>query len=336
MTFSVVIPVHNTARYLRACLDSLLAQTFQDWEAVCVDDGSTDESGAILDGYAAKDGRFRVIHQTNAGVSAARNAGLGHACGAWVCFADSDDLLHCRLLETYNRLINGHREADLVSVDSVKFLDDAELSWPTEGELGVCRLDVGRTITLAAFQIGICTQAFRRGLLNGLKFPALQIGEDRVFVCELVKRAQSVVISDFVGYGYRQRGGSLYHARGTAGRFLDHLRHYLLMSDCLLRSEKEVELDVFRKIGLEMTEYLAFDYRRLPTSDRRQVWAEWRTALRTIGHVRQVPLAPRLVARVVGSTGSRMLMWILCWGVGWLKLHGVNRRLSVHHLEDVG
>ena len=68
--FSVIIPVYNVAPYLRECLDSVLKQTFTDWEAICVDDGSTDESGAILDEYAAKDKRFRVIHQANAGVSA--------------------------------------------------------------------------------------------------------------------------------------------------------------------------------------------------------------------------------------------------------------------------
>lgn len=78
MTFSIIIPVYNVAPYLRECLDSVLAQICTDWEweAICVDDGSTDGSGAILDEYAARDGRFKVIHQTNAGVSAARNAAL--------------------------------------------------------------------------------------------------------------------------------------------------------------------------------------------------------------------------------------------------------------------
>lgn len=336
MTFSVVIPVHNTARYLRACLDSLLAQTFQDWEAVCVDDGSTDESGAILDGYAAKDGRFRVIHQTNGGEGSARNAGLEVVRGAWICFVDSDDVLHCRMLETYHRLSEEHAGADMVSIASVKFKDGEELSWPAEGGRATQTLDVDMAVPLATFQLGICELAIRSELFGGMRFETLKVGADRVFVCSLSERARRVVLSDFVGYGYRQRADSMYHARYTSERFLDHLRHYCLMLDCLDRSEKDHERGIFRKIGLEMTEYLAFDYRRLPTSDRRQVWAEWRTALRTIGHVRQVPLAPRLVARVVGSTGSRMLMWILCWGVGWLKLHGVNRRLSVHHLEDVG
>jgi len=70
--FSIIIPVYNVAPYLRECLDSVLAQTFTDWEAICVDDGSTDGSGAILDEYAAKEPRIKVIHPKNAGVGAAR------------------------------------------------------------------------------------------------------------------------------------------------------------------------------------------------------------------------------------------------------------------------
>jgi len=89
--FSIIIPVYNVAPYLRECLDSVLSQTFADWEAVCIDDGSTDGSGAILDEYAAKDKRFRVVHQKNAGVSAARNCGLGLATGKWIGAVDPDD-----------------------------------------------------------------------------------------------------------------------------------------------------------------------------------------------------------------------------------------------------
>ena len=98
---SVVIPVYNVAPYLRECLDSVLAQTFTDWEAICVDDGSTDASGAILDDYAAKDARFKVIHQENAGVSVARNAGLEKARGDNILFLDGDDLIPPNYLEAH-------------------------------------------------------------------------------------------------------------------------------------------------------------------------------------------------------------------------------------------
>ena len=91
--FSIIIPVYNVAPYLRECLDSVLAQTFTDWEAICVDDGSADGSGSILDEYMAKDDRFRVIHQKNAGVSVARNVALDLSKGEWFLFLDGDDIL---------------------------------------------------------------------------------------------------------------------------------------------------------------------------------------------------------------------------------------------------
>ena len=94
-TFSIIIPVYNVAPYLRECLDSLLAQTFTDWEAICVDDGSTDESGEILDEYSRRDARIRVIHKRNEGVSVARNRALEIASGEWLTFMDADDM-YCK------------------------------------------------------------------------------------------------------------------------------------------------------------------------------------------------------------------------------------------------
>ena len=91
VSVSVIIPVYNTASYLPACLDSILSQTFADFELLVVDDGSTDASPAICDDYAGRNARVKVFHQTNAGVSAARNLALSHASGKWVCFVDSDD-----------------------------------------------------------------------------------------------------------------------------------------------------------------------------------------------------------------------------------------------------
>ena len=88
---SIIVPVYKVEQYLHRCLDSIVAQTFTDWECILIDDGSPDKSGAICDEYASKDNRFKVIHQENKGVSAARNAGLEAAKGEWIGFVDSDD-----------------------------------------------------------------------------------------------------------------------------------------------------------------------------------------------------------------------------------------------------
>ena len=99
--FSIIVPVYNVAPWLRECLDSIAMQTLRDWECVCVDDGSTDESGVILDEYAAKDPRFKVIHQANTGVSSARNRALDCISGRYFTFVDGDDAIVPDSLECF-------------------------------------------------------------------------------------------------------------------------------------------------------------------------------------------------------------------------------------------
>lgn len=90
---SIIVPVYKTERFLSACISSILAQTFTDFELILVDDGSPDSCPALCDAAAAKDSRIRVIHQKNRGLSVARNAGLDAAEGEWIAFVDSDDII---------------------------------------------------------------------------------------------------------------------------------------------------------------------------------------------------------------------------------------------------
>ena len=99
---SIIVPVYQVEKYLRRCLDSIVAQTFTDWECILVDDGSPDNSGKICDEYAEIDNRFRVFHQENAGVSAARNKGLDVAKGEWITFVDSNDYIEEDYLQSFN------------------------------------------------------------------------------------------------------------------------------------------------------------------------------------------------------------------------------------------
>ncbi len=97
---SIIIPIFNLEKFIGRCLDSVISQTYNNWECICVDDGSIDYSGAILDKYAEIDTRFKVIHQTNAGVSTARNAGLRAASGEYITFVDGDDIIMKDMLHT--------------------------------------------------------------------------------------------------------------------------------------------------------------------------------------------------------------------------------------------
>lgn len=98
---SVIVPVYNVEKLLQRCIDSILAQTFTDFELLLIDDGSKDKSGEICDEYAAKDSRIRVFHKQNGGVSTARNIGIDKAQGEWIYFVDSDDIVLPSALGTF-------------------------------------------------------------------------------------------------------------------------------------------------------------------------------------------------------------------------------------------
>ena len=109
---SIIVPVYNVEKYINRCIDSILAQTFTDWECILVVDGSPDKSGEICDEYSARDSRIRVIHKPNGGVSSARNVGINLATGEWITFVDSDDFIDADSLFSMVELTK-HYDADL-------------------------------------------------------------------------------------------------------------------------------------------------------------------------------------------------------------------------------
>ena len=129
MLFSIIIPVYNVELYLKDCLDSVLNQSFADWEAICVNDGSTDGSVTILGKYAEKDSRFKIISQPNAGLSAARNTGINAAKGDYILFLNSDDWMELNALEVLSKNINGE---DLLCFSGRRFFEETNLYNPAD------------------------------------------------------------------------------------------------------------------------------------------------------------------------------------------------------------
>lgn len=128
---SIIVPVYNVERRLRKCIDSILKQTYSNWELLLIDDGSSDASGRICDLYSSKDDRIIVFHQKNGGVSSARNVGIDNASGEWVTFIDSDDWVKSTHLECF---INNSDDVDMVSMGffayNWHFLGDKEINEP--------------------------------------------------------------------------------------------------------------------------------------------------------------------------------------------------------------
>lgn len=209
---SIIVPVYNPGKYLRECIDSILAQTFSDFELILIDDGSTDSSPAICDNYATRDSRIHVIHQPNSGVSAARNAGLDSARGEWISFIDSDDTINPKMLETLlNSAIN--EKADIVMCDLYFEYENGErkeyktYSWTKEGDLGIAEF-------IATPWTIICNTLHRKSLyLNGMiRCPEkISYCEDFHLIIRLLFNASCISKVNLPLYNYRQRSDSILH-----------------------------------------------------------------------------------------------------------------------------
>ena len=212
---SVIIPVYNVEKYLRECLDSVLAQTYANFEVILVDDGSTDSSGAICDEYAARDDRFRVIHKENGGLSVARNTGMADAKGEFVYFLDSDDLIEPDALESLISSIE-HAKADFVFFEAESFRDDG-----CAAKQGYLRdRDHGTLDGMAAFESlamdkdfksAVPTYFWKKRFLaeNKLSFYPGILYEDLLFSFEAFCKAQTVSHCHRTLYKRRIREGSI-------------------------------------------------------------------------------------------------------------------------------
>lgn len=195
---SIIVPVYNVEKYLRECLDSISQLKAVTWEAILVDDGSTDISGQICDEYAKQDSRFRVIHQKNAGVSAARNAGLEAAEGEWIWFVDSDDSINPDFEISNPEVFD---DADYVLFDMRKFRDGEELNTLEHQKGTVKCTDLSKNDFLCKYQ---CNHHHQR-----LAFClGTRVGEDLEFQYKYLTRCQRPARLDAVLYNYRLREGS--------------------------------------------------------------------------------------------------------------------------------
>lgn len=217
---SIIIPVYNQEPYIEMCLDSILAQSFDDFEVLVVDDGSTDDSAPLIAEYADRDSRVQLITQMNAGVSAARNNGLAHAKGAWICFIDPDDYIAAEYLETLHSVTNTSTSLDIVMSACVAFSDSysrrqhffpKSFSVRTDDEKKVLYLQLldGSYGQPRGFVTAIGVpwgKLYRHELLqqNNLHFdPRLVRMEDNLFNMQAFHDAREIVYLDYSGYYYR-------------------------------------------------------------------------------------------------------------------------------------
>lgn len=244
VTFSIIVPIYNVEQYLVKCLDSILAQTYTDFEALLVDDGSTDSSPAICDEYARKDKRLRVIHKKNGGLISARNAGLLEAKGDYICYVDGDDWTKPEMLEfVYNQLQKSPVPLDMVMFAADNVYEDhmeKTLNRVPEGyynrerlekEIFPCLLTDRRSGFQASCVIHahtwnkVCTRELQ--LAHYCRDERIRMFTDVPLTYECILHCQNVYICNECLYEYNKTNESSIRAKGKAN-YLTKSFYYLV------------------------------------------------------------------------------------------------------------
>lgn len=250
---SVIIPVHDAEKYLPLCLDSILRQTFAGWELIIADDGSNDSSGVIADSYASVDGRIKVIHSENRGVSAARNACILKSRGRYLAFVDADDILEPDYLKVLFDLAEKN-EADISQCSFCFLNEDGSKTPDPHSFVSVIKerleiMDAFFSGPTGNVRISVWAKLFRREMLTDVCFDqSLRVYEDASFVYECCKKAKTVCSTDARLYLYRQHESSTMHLRLTK-IYLDYFEVFKLQ-----REDFQTERAIVRRIAIREAE----------------------------------------------------------------------------------
>ena len=208
---SVIVPVYNVKEYLRACVDSIIAQTYKDLEIILVDDGSTDGSGDICDLYAELDDRVIVRHKDNGGLSSARNAGIEISSGEYLAFVDSDDQVHPQFIETLYFVC----EKKICPVAICKICTAAEWNAIASREELSVNVKTSKEVINAFYgkdhiRITVAwNKLYRRDIIGEIRFPEGKIHEDEYTTVKYLYRAGQIAWIDEGLYCYTQRENSI-------------------------------------------------------------------------------------------------------------------------------
>ena len=213
---SVIVPVYNSGSYLHKCVDSILAQTYDDFELFLVNDGSKDQSPAICDAYAAQDSRVKVIHQTNQGQSVARNNAIARMSGEWVLFCDSDDWIHPESLERlYNAALEHDVKISIAGYAETTGLDPEVLPEQLQPEVWTPKdFYIQRYIhaTLPVMKL------IHRDCLGDLRFPVGKYIDDEYIIYRILFTQEKLVVIPAPFYAYFVNTDSLTKRPWNPGR----------------------------------------------------------------------------------------------------------------------
>lgn len=226
---SVIVPVYNKEKYIRKCLDSLLAQTYDNLEIILVDDGSTDLSSDICDEYAKKEDRIKVIHQENAGSSAARNRGIDCAQGAFIGFADADDFTEPDMYKILYEALKEHPDYEVAQLMS-RCVDESgkEVQAPLKNSGNTIILrqrDYFKELLLHRGDSSFCTKLFRRKIVKAHRFMLNRLNEDFELLLRMMPEISGIVTVEQVGYNIVLSTQSVTRGKYNQKLYEDMMQH---------------------------------------------------------------------------------------------------------------
>ncbi len=296
---SVIIPIYNVEKYLGECLDSVLAQSFKDFEVICVDDGSTDKSTKILEEYQKKDNRIKILQQQRGGAGVARNLGLGHAQGKYVQFLDSDDYFEPNLLEEMYTRAEKY-DVDLVVCSSKKVDDEGNIieSKNPNSPINLAKTPLDKIYNKNDFKedfFSLLTpvpwnKLFKKDLIinNEIEFPNLHICEDIAFVHSYEAVAEKILVFDkeLINYRFNRAGSMAYyrtkytidvvHSCNILKQFLIQKGLYKELESAFINAFKNhIRWEIALSSDEEYKKFLA-EFKKLMPND----WMKFNSALR--------------------------------------------------------
>lgn len=235
---SVIVPIYNVESYLDNSITSIINQTFTDIEIILVDDGSTDNSGKICDNYANKDSRIIVIHQTNRGLSQARNTGIKIAKGTYISFVDGDDYIHPQMLEIQHHFLSNNKELSFSIIKEIIVYDNIQKMFEnidtsniatyvfTKDQLIKCLYENNKHIYTPFLANVVHCKLYKSSIIKDTLFRDFKISEDTEYNSRLYLTCTKAIFIDCSMYHYVQRKESLSHQSLNSINHIDRINMY--------------------------------------------------------------------------------------------------------------
>lgn len=282
---SIIVPCYNVETYLRTCIESVIHQTYHNWELILVDDGSPDRSGKICDQYASNDSRIRVIHKSNGGLSSARNAGLDIIRGDYVTFLDSDDFWHVDYLIILVEMLTNHN-ADIAQCCYVR---GVETTFPKHIQKHDVQIFDNHTIfTKQADKIVMWGKIYKAELFNGIRMPVGLIHEDDWTTWKLYYKAKCIVVTSLPLYYYTYNPQSIM----SISRKLPDLTYFNAYLERISYFEtiKEKDLEIVSRMQFCKSLLSLYSNKILSDDQKKDIKNLFDLNWRSIRHTNVVPL----------------------------------------------